>query len=220
MSDPLPLVIANHKANLTYSEFEIWVNKVGPVAKDFEGTVVVCPSSPFLAQALILTQAQSWNLKIGAQDISRFDIGAYTGEVAASQLAGICKYAIVGHSERRKNFNETDEILDQKVQMAKKVNLTPIFCVQDENTKIPEGIEVVAYEPVFSIGTGNPDTPQNARAVSAKIQEKGDYIILYGGSVKGDNVKNFVEKSVIDGVLIGSASLDPQDFIEILQSIY
>ena len=220
MSDPLPLIVANHKANLDNSDFDIWIHTVGPKASEFQGTVIICPSAPFLGEAWLLAQSQSWKYQLGAQDISKFDVGAYTGETAASQLFDICSYVIIGHSERRKNFDETDEVLEQKVQMVKKANLKTIFCVQDQDTKIPEGVEIVAYEPIFAIGTGNPDTPGNAMDVAKKIKAKGDYTVLYGGSVKRENVKNFIETGVIDGVLIGAASLNAQGFIDILHSIY
>lgn len=220
MSDSPPLVVANHKANLDYQDFDTWINQVGPKATDFQGTVVVCPSAPFLAQAWLLAQSQSWKYKLGAQDVSSFDAGAYTGEVAAEQLQGICTYAIIGHSERRKHFQESDEVLGKKVQQVKKANLNPIFCIQNQDTKIPEGVEIVAYEPIFAIGTGNPDTPGNAKDVAKKLKAKSNFLVLYGGSVEAGNVKNFIESGIIDGVLIGTASLDAQSFNEILQSIY
>lgn len=220
MSDSLPLIVANHKANLDYSDFDIWINSVGPKVSEFQGTVILCPSAPFLSEAWLLAVSQGWKYELGAQDISKFDVGAYTGEVAALQLSGTCSYVIIGHSERRNNFGETDEILEQKVQLAKKANLKTIFCVQDQDTKIPEGVEIVAYEPIFAIGTGNPDTPDNAMDIAKKIKAKGDYTVLYGGSVNRENVKHFIKTGVIDGVLIGTASLNAQEFIDILHSIY
>ena len=155
---------------------------------------------------------------MGAQDISRFEQGAYTGEVAASQLGAICQYAIIGHSERRQNFKETDQDLQSKVKNAKNANIEPIFCVQDENTKIPNGVKIVAYEPVFAIGTGNPDTPENAKSMSGKLKSLSEYVVIYGGSVTSANVKSFLEKDVLDGVLVGGASLDASEFIKILES--
>jgi triosephosphate isomerase len=217
MSDPLPLVIANLKANKTWDEVSAWLDKVGPVATNFGGTVIFCPSHPFLASSDF--KLQSSKLRLGAQDVSPFEQGAYTGEVAASQIASLCQYAIIGHSERRQNFNETDEELNQKVQNSKNAKIEPIFCIQSEENQIPNGVEIIAYEPTFAIGTGNPDTPQNAKDIARKIKEKGSYTVLYGGSVSGENVKSYISKDLIDGVLVGATnSLDPEKFIAILNA--
>ena len=120
MSDAPPLVVANHKANMDYSDFDIWLHDIGPVGGDYPATLIVCPSTPFLALTWLAIQSNSWKMKLGSQDVSQFDQGAYTGEVAASQLDGICTYAIIGHSERRNNFQETDKTLENKVQKARR----------------------------------------------------------------------------------------------------
>lgn len=217
MNDTPPFVIANLKANKTWDQVSTWLDVLGPKALSFPGTVLVCPSSPFLAAASQKIKSANWLLALGSQDISKFEQGAYTGEVAASQIADLCQYAIIGHSERRQNFAEGDKILAQKVENANKANLIPIFCVQDSETPIPGGVTIVVYEPIFAIGTGNPDTPQNAKAVSKKLKAKSKYTVLYGGSVTERNVKSFIEKDVIDGVLIGTASLDPHNFLKVIE---
>jgi len=218
MSEPIPLIIANLKANKTWDEVSAWLDKVIPVVETFDGTVVVCPSSPFLVSTLQKLQSLNSKFKLGCQDISKFEQGAYTGEVAASQLVGICQYVIVGHSERRQYFGE-DTIAFQKAINAKKSNIEPIYCVQSEQDQIPDNIRIVAYEPTFAIGTGNPDTPQNAQSIAERLKTKGEYTVIYGGSVSADNVKSYLLKEVLDGVLIGATnSLDPQKFIEILNS--
>lgn len=219
MSDPLPLVVANHKANKTWDDLAVWLEQVSQAINDFQGTVVVCPSMVFISETSPKTKDLGSKLKVGSQDISQFEKGAYTGEVAASQIADLVTYAIIGHSERRQHFQETDELLKTKVQNAKRANITPIFCVQDENTQVPGGVDIVAYEPVFAIGTGTPDTPQNAKSLSRKLKAKGKYTVLYGGSVHPNNVKSFIQKGIIDGVLVGSASLDAEKFISLLKSI-
>ena len=218
MNEALPLVIANIKANKTWEEIEKWLDQVADSAANFSGTVIFCPSYPFLPSAAKKIKTGGLKIKLGAQDISRFEQGAYTGEVAASQLGAICQYAIIGHSERRKNLKETDQDLQSKVKNAKNANIEPIFCVQDENTKIPNGVKIVAYEPVFAIGTGNPDTPENAKSMSGKLKSLSEYVVIYGGSVTSANVKSFLEKDVLDGVLVGGASLDASEFIKILES--
>lgn len=195
-----------------------WLDLVGPKALDFPGTIVVCPSLPFIGSAHAKIQSASWRIKLGIQDVSQFDQGPYTGEVAATQVKNLCDWAIVGHSERRQNFGETDVIIKEKSQRATEAGLTAIFCVSSQNDLIPAGVEVVAYEPIFAIGTGNPDTPENAASVAQKLKAKDELIILYGGSVTGENVDTFLKKGIIDGVLVGSASLDPATLIDIIES--
>lgn len=214
-----PLVVANLKANKTLGEFSDWLEEVGTESASFIGTVVICPSFPFLAVASQKLAFGNWPLKLGSQDISKFEQGSYTGEVAASQIASICQYAIIGHSERRQNFKENDEVLFEKVANAQKANLEIIYCVQSEKDEIPGEVKIVAYEPVFAIGTGSPDTPQNAKSIAERLKTKGEYTVLYGGSVRAENVKSYLFKDLIDGVLVGATnSLDPQKFIQILKS--
>jgi triosephosphate isomerase (TIM) len=153
-------------------------------------------------------------------DISPFDEGAYTGEINGNQIREFADYVIIGHSERRKNFAETDEMLSQKVQRAIECSLTPIFCVQGSDTPIPDGVTLVAYEPIFAIGTGNPDTPENAEAVIKTIKEKNPSVkyVLYGGSVTPEGVGGFTQKPLIDGVLVGGASLLSDKFVQIIKN--
>lgn len=218
MNDPLPLVIANLKANKTWEELLSWFDQVGPRAAQFKTTVVVCPPVPFLAAAAAKIKTANFNLKLASQDVSQFEQGPYTGEFAASQIVSLCKYVIIGHSERRQNFGENEDILAKKVQNANAQMLNPIYCVQDENTSIPDGVQLVAYEPIFAVGTGNPDTPQNAHSVAQKLKAKGNYTVIYGGSVTGENVRGFLKKDIIEGVLVGNSSLDPESFIDIIES--
>ncbi len=215
----LPLVVANFKANKSWEEVSAWTEEVSPKAQSFPGTIVLAPSMAFINQTSWKIQSEKANIKVASQDISKFEQGAYTGEVAASQIKGQITYCIIGHSERRQNFGEDDQILGQKVKNAIAAGIEPIFCVQDENTMIPQGVKIVAYEPVFAIGTGKPDTSENAEAVAQSIKAKGDFMVLYGGSVTGDNAKSFLKAGVIDGLLVGSASLDPQSFLKIVEAI-
>lgn len=219
MSDPLPLIVANHKSNKTWDELVSWLEAIGAQSGSCPATIVVCPAMAFLSEASQKVKSAGWKLKVGAQNISQFETGAYTGEVAASQISDQAAYTIIGHSERRRYFGETDAIVAEKFQMTQKAQINAIFCVQDENTPIPQGVKIVAYEPVGAIGTGKPDTPENAKAISAKIKQKGDYIVLYGGSVDAANVEGFLEKGILDGVLVATASLESVSFSEILKSI-
>src|SRR3990170_1350875 len=131
MNESRPIVVANFKAHKSWDEMSAWIDQVGPRASEFTGTVIVCPSTPFLASAYSKLKSQNSELKLGAQDISKFEQGPYTGEVSASQVAKICQYAIVGHSERRKYFGEGDSDVIQKVDLLLKSEITPILCVSD-----------------------------------------------------------------------------------------
>lgn len=219
MDNSTPFVIANLKANLSWDQVSSWIDDVAQAAQRFAGTIVFCPSHPFLAASFAKISRNGINLKLGTQDISRSEQGAYTGEVAASQIADLVKFAIIGHSERRHNFADDDKVLSQKVENLNAAGIQAIFCVQGSDTPIPQGVTIVAYEPVFAIGTGNPDTPENVKVVAQKLRARGQYTILYGGSVSAENVKSFVMDNV-QGVLVGATnSVDPQKFIGILKAL-
>lgn len=218
MSDKLPLVAANLKANKTWQDLVAWLDQVGPRTASFVGTVVVCPPIPFLAAVAVKITGANLSLKLGSQDVSQFEQGPYTGEFAASQIASLCQYAIIGHSERRQNFAEDDQMLEQKFQKATAAGINSIYCVTEPDVIIPDGVKIVAYEPTFAIGTGNPDTPENAQEVASLLKAKGNFMVIYGGSVTGENVASFLKKDLIDGVLVGSSCLDPGSFIDIVES--
>ncbi len=218
-------IIANWKSNKTIEETEKWFhdfsNKLNSEALDLSNIeIIVCPSFISLEHAKYCNENLKLPVKLGAQNISLFDKGAYTGEVYGGQIREACDYVIIGHSERRVNFKETDEELSKKVLIAKQYNLTPIFCVQSENTPVPSDIEVVAYEPIFAIGTGNPDTPDNAQNVANIIKKKSKCpFVLYGGSVTPQNVKSFSSMEDLNGFLVGGASLDPLEFLQIIKNV-
>lgn len=209
-------IVANWKSNKTILQAKEWLEEISNIENK---EIIICPS--FILLPLIRSSIIEHQLpfKVGAQDISAFDEGSYTGEVNGSQIKEFADYVIIGHSERRQYFSETDEIIFKKVEMAKKYNLTPIFCVQNENTPIPKDLEIVAYEPVFAIGTGNPDTPENAQKIAEIIKEKNNVkYVLYGGSVTSHNVHAFTSIESVDGILVGKASLDAKEFGEIIKN--
>ncbi|MCY7295788.1 triose-phosphate isomerase [Alteromonas sp. a30] len=208
-------------------------------------TVVVCPPSPYFA-SFNATQLQAFSL--GAQDVSLFTGGAHTGEVSGDMLAEFgCRYVIVGHSERRNTHAETNEVVAKKTKVALSAGLTPIICfgeseqVRDdghlfeflkqqlEAIIVENSVEslaqcVLAYEPIWAIGTGRTATPAQAQEVHAFVralvagydaQVAENVSILYGGSVKPDNAKSLFDQPDIDGGLIGGASLSLQDFVAI-----
>lgn len=204
-------IIANWKSNKTVQEALEWVAKVGPQIPQVL-KVVVCPT--FSALSEIKKAAAPFPLLVGAQDLSPFGVGAYTGEEPATLLSQFVDLALIGHSERRQNFNESDEMIAQKVRQALDHQIIPLVCVQGKDTPVPEGVNLIAYEPIFAIGTGNPDTPENANEVALNFK---DLEVLYGGSVTPENVGNFIAQENISGVLVGNASLDAEEFLKIIK---
>lgn len=209
----------------------------------------VCPPYPYLAQiqALLSGSGIAW----GAQDVSEYEAGAYTGEVSGAMLVDFgCRYVIVGHSERRTLFGESNEAVARKYAAALKAGLTPILCIgetlaQREAGSTEETVAaqlgtvlescgpqsfthaVIAYEPVWAIGTGKTATPEQAQAVHAFIRGRlaaqdeavaANVQVIYGGSVKGANAAQLFAMPDIDGGLIGGASLDAQEFSTICQA--
>lgn len=214
------LIVANWKSNMSSDEATKWLQELKIMNQDLsEKEVIVCP--PFSLLNILNSYFLTHNsvFKLGAQDVSPFPKGAYTGEIAAEQLKEFVTYAIIGHSERRKYFHEDDQMLANKVDIALENGITPIYCIQDAQTPIPEKVTIAAYEPVFAIGTGQPDTPESANGVAREVKERTKVkMVLYGGSVTGENVRSFTETESIDGVLVGSASLHSDSFTHIIQN--
>lgn len=215
------LIVANWKSNKTEFEAKDWFSAVSSLKdQDLSNKeIIICPSFVHLSSMKMFIEEQNLPIKLGSQDISPFNEGAYTGEINSKQIKELADYVIIGHSERRKNFGETDEMLFQKFKLAKEAGLSVIYCVQGKETKIPENADIIAYEPITAIGTGNPDTPENAEDVGAYFKANFQVTsVLYGGSVIGNNVNNFTKMANIDGVLVGKASLDPLEFLQIIKN--
>lgn len=213
-------IIANWKSNKTISEALSWIDEVGPKLPRRENLkVVVCPTFTDIEEVKKAVLVGNYPLMVGSQDLSPFEDGPYTGEESARILSELVDVAILGHSERRENFGESDEMVAEKVEQAQKYRIIPLVCVQNENTPIPPKVTLVAYEPVFAIGTGNPDTPDNASKVARALKERytADLTVLYGGSVTSENAKAFLQKEEIAGVLIGKASLEAEEFLRIVE---
>lgn len=213
-------IIANWKSNETIAQALEWISFVGPkLEKRANIKVVVCPTFVAIEEVKKACLVGNYSILVGAQDLSPFEVGPYTGEEAASLLKDMVDLVILGHSERRQNFNETDEMVTQKVDMAKKYNIIPLVCVQDENTPVPDGVDLIAYEPIFAIGTGKADTPQNASEIAKVLKNKHNQSlkVLYGGSITADNAKAFLQQELLSGLLIGGASLDPEQFLKIVE---
>ena len=244
------MVAGNWKMNKTFSEAK---ELLDALKRELEGIdsvdLVVCPT--FVSLPLAKEALAGSNIKVGAQNLHWEESGAYTGEVSAKMLKDYCDYVIIGHSERRAMFGETDETVNKKVFAALAAGLNPIVCVGEtleeneagETAKVVgrmvrEGLKgltheqaeqvVIAYEPVWAIGTGKTATPEQANDIHKNVvrpilremfgQEIGDGMrVLYGGSVKPGNAVELFGQSDIDGGLIGGASLKAEDFVGIVK---
>ena len=242
----IPMIAGNWKMNTTLSEALKLVKEMLPGLEKLEGMEkVLCP--PFVSLAAMQNLLRGTSLKLGAQNLYYAEKGAYTGEISAPMLAELCDYVIVGHSERRHIFGETDSMVNKKVQAALKVHLLPIICVgekleENEAGRTREvvtgqlkaaldgvseaGELVIAYEPVWAIGTGKAATGQQANETVALIRstifglygEKTAHNvrILYGGSVTPANILEYMKQPQIDGALVGGASIKAIDFFSIV----
>ena len=246
-----PLMAGNWKMNLTHPEAVALVQKLAWVLADkkhdFARTeVVVVPPFTDLRSVQTLVDGDRLSIRYGAQDVSTHESGAYTGEISAAMLAKLgCSYVVVGHSERREYHGETDETVNAKARAAVSAGMTPIVCVGEgldvrkAGEQVPYTLAqvdgslagftpteiaslVVAYEPVWAIGTGEVATPDDAQEVCAAIRARlretaGDDAadgcrILYGGSVKAANIAGIMAQADVDGALVGGASLQAEEF--------
>jgi triosephosphate isomerase len=250
----VPLIAGNWKMNLDHLQAIAFVQKLAWSLKDARHdftTVEVAVFPPFtdLRSVQTLIAADKLPLVFGGQDVSPHDSGAYTGEISGAFLSALeCSYVIIGHSERRTLHGETDEQVAAKVSAALKHNLVPIICVgetaEDLETHGPSAVPVaqlrgalagvdtaadivVAYEPVWAIGSGQAATPEQAEQVAAQLRSVlaellGQDVavktrILYGGSVKANNIAGFMREPNVDGALVGGASLDLTEFANIVR---
>jgi len=242
------VIAGNWKMNMLPNETIEYITEFAPLVKDTTNEVILCVPYTDLFYALLHTQ--DTNIKIGAQNIHWEEKGAYTGEISAKMLKSIgVEYVIIGHSERRQYFNETDESVNKKIKTAFANDLKPIVCVgetleereQGETEKVItkqtrlalEGLTnqkveetIIAYEPIWAIGTGKTATSEDAnnsiKAIRNEIKDiygeevASKVIIQYGGSVKSSNAKELFSTSDIDGGLVGGASLKPEEFSKII----
>lgn len=239
----------NWKMYKTAGETEAFLSTIAPlVAGSRHAELVIC--APFVDLSAAVKAASGTNIEIGAQDVFWLKEGAYTGEVSAPMLAAIgCRWVIVGHSERRQYFGETDETVLKKTVAAIEAGLKPIVCVGERLEQRESGATeavlagqvsggiaglsaeqfakiVIAYEPVWAIGTGRTATPEIAEQahlflrgqIRARFGDEASEAcrILYGGSVKPDNIKSLMAQPDLDGALVGGASLDPASFASIV----
>lgn len=211
-------IIANWKSNKIIAEAVDWIEQVGPqLPRQDNLKIAVCPTFSCLSKVAEIIKNNNFPIMVGSQDLSPFGIGAYTGEEPAGLLTEFISLAILGHSERRQNFRETDETVAKKVQQAQGNNIIPLVCVQGPEIPVPDSCKLAAYEPIWAIGTGTPDTPENDNNVAEILKQKygRNLEVLCGGSIDSRNIKRFISQENISGALIGGASLDAEEFIKI-----
>lgn len=242
------VIAGNWKMNMLPNEAIDYIQAFEPMVKNAKAEVILCV--PYTDLFYCLMNAQGTNIKIGAQNMHFAETGAYTGEISGKMLKSIgVEYVIIGHSERRQYYNETDESVNKKIKAAFENELKPIVCVGEtleereagkteeritSQTRLAlEGLSneqvkntIIAYEPIWAIGTGKTATSEDAnnsiKAIRAEIKKiygeevAEDVIIQYGGSVKSSNAKELFNTSDIDGALVGGASLKPEEFSKIV----
>ncbi|MCK4473882.1 triose-phosphate isomerase [Candidatus Parcubacteria bacterium] len=236
-----PLIVANWKMNpQTMAEAKQIFDLIKKGVKNAKNTeVVICPPFVFLSIiSNVVNPRQERGLttiKLGAQDVFWENPpaggGAFTGEISAKMLKNLgCEYVIIGHSERRKYFKETDETINKKLKSALENGLKAILCI-DKKSQIKNALKgiarqqlknlILAYEPIFAIGTGKACSIEKAREMNFLIRKtiKTKIKILYGGSVNSQNASDFVKKAKFHGLLIGKASLEPKEFVKIIETV-
>lgn len=241
-----PIIAGNWKMNTNVAEAIDLAISMQEGLDAVEGVEkVLCP--PFVSLAPLREMLKATTIKLGAQNMYHLDKGAYTGEISPTMLAPMCQYVILGHSERRQYFAETDESVNKKVKAALEIGLIPIVCVgekleENEAGKTEEvvsrqvrgafagidaiGETVIAYEPIWAIGTGKAATGPQANGTTALIRQvvrdlygakTGDSVrVQYGGSVTAANIAEFIGQPDIDGALVGGASLKGDEFVSIV----
>jgi triosephosphate isomerase (TIM) len=243
----IPLIAGNWKMNTTVNDALALIKDIIPQLDEIANIdKIVCP--PFVSLVPVYNALLGSRVKVGAQNLYYEEKGAYTGEISALMLVGICEYVIIGHSERRQCFHETGEMISKKVLSAIKSNLKPILCVGENLKEYKEGLTrtvvasqlesslagviqadtlIIAYEPLWAIGTGKAATGNQAEETIKFIRSQieshynwgiaSNMRILYGGSVTAGNIAEFVSQPDVDGALVGGASLKSKEFVSIVK---
>lgn len=216
--------LANWKQHLSASDIEPWLDGLSASSAQ----IIIAPPAPLLYPLKALILKKELPYKIAAQTVSSYPEGAHTGLFGVAQIKDLVDYCLIGHSESRQAFAETDSDVAKKAKLLLSAGITPVVCLdlpyldsqlaalKAETLETPQLL--VAYEPLSSIGTGNPSSPSQANSVAFKVKSllSPSVPVLYGGSVDPGNVASFVNKQYLDGVLVGTASLDPAVFSRLI----
>lgn len=247
-----PFIVGNWKMNLNLKEALLLAKTLKNETENINNTAIgICPPFVFLSE--VYKAIEGSNIILGAQNINNKEKGAFTGEVAGLMIKDVgCSHVIIGHSERRHVFGERDEFINEKLKTCLSIQLTPIFCVGEKledreggktndvvRGQLSNGLQditgenarklIIAYEPVWAIGTGKTATPEQANEVHTFIRDfltekygknvAEEMIIQYGGSVKPDNIKDLLLQKNIDGALVGGASLEAKSFLNMIEIV-
>jgi triosephosphate isomerase len=232
-----------NEAKKLFNSVKNWIKRNSDILQNVR--IIICPPFVYLSNiASSNLRHQTSNISLGAQDLFWEEKGAFTGEISPIMLKNLgVEYVILGHSERRRILGETDEMINKKLKAAIKAKLKPILCIGEKRREVgsrkygeirnqlkkalngipnsffrlPDSL-IIAYEPVWAIGTGNPCKPQEAKEILLFLRKIVKFPILYGGSVNSKIAKDYMEVG-FDGLLVGGASLDPKEFIEIIKSV-
>lgn len=237
-----PIVVGNWKMFASLSDALVLSTGVRDQVEGFSGVeIILCPPAIWLPEVADIVHKHVENIALGAQNISYLSQGEYTGEISAGMVRDVAKYVIVGHSERRKFFAESGNIVSRKVAAALDAGLSPIICVGEKergDNSVSEVVKelkeslsdvkkeeysqiIVAYEPVFAVGAPEPADPDYCARVIVRLREILDSStpVIYGGDINTSNVYNFIKRPEIDGVMVGRASLKVVDFVKICRIV-
>ncbi len=216
------LIVANWKSHKTSQEAIQFLNEFKEGLQTLDLTskeIIILPQFTAIPACFDFIKENNLPISLGAQTVSSFEEGPYTGEVSASQIKPFCKYVLLNHSERRKYYKEGDEELKMKFEEAKKVDIFPIVCLQGTDSYFPEGAEIIVYEPpsaISTFGIGKPETKEDVSVATKALSEKSKGQILYGGSVSSNDISEYLGIEGLSGFLVGAASLDASSFLSLL----
>ncbi|MCR4285965.1 MAG: triose-phosphate isomerase [Candidatus Kaiserbacteria bacterium] len=221
-------LIANWKAQATLSEMILWIetfrellhtdHTVQHKLEKKELTIIICPPFPYLLYIKNRFQDVE-GITVGAQTVSHIKEGKYTGEVTAKALKDAATFSIVGHSERRSNFHESEDEIERKVSLCNQYHIEPILCVRSENDTIYEDVKIVAFETVEAIGTGKNEDVAHVLEMKQKMKVPAETSFLYGGSADEENMREYLDTGEVHGFIVGTASLDPREFFTMAQKM-
>lgn len=220
-------IVANWKANKDISTAKEWLRifidklcqKQTLLTSIFnQRKIIICPPFPLIPIVNKVIKDNLPQISVGSQDISRFEKGNYTGETTVFTLSKMINYTLIGHSERRKYFPEKKRFLKEKIRLAKKYNIEPIYCLKNENDPVPPDIKLVAYEPMSAIGTGKNQDVATVTKIRQKLVNNPNLKFLYGGSVDENNAFQYLKRKEIDGLLVGTASLNGIRFFNLIKN--